>query len=285
MRRTTYWLLALMAIAAGVTGCRHTCCKKAGTIVASPPPGAIIVPQPRGAVITPVPGPAAAAPEVLQPAPPPPNLTPPPAAAAPSGYPPIAKADEPAPTIRLLPPELGESVAKAPTPEPEPAAPKTTTPAPTTTLPVGIPDFASAIGDKVANGRKPMLDGLDWLKTNGYRGALLLRKPGESDAADRAQFESRGLSFVSLEITLTGLDRATVDHFDRLVADAGRIPLFVYDADGSLTGPMWYLHFRRVEKLDDAAARAKAERLGLKINERDQRLGWLAIQDFLSKNP
>lgn len=281
MHRSLIWVLAAPAIAAGVAGCRHTCCKKTGTIVASPPPGAVIItPQPR---LTP-PAPAVA-PEVLQPAPPPPNLNAPPAppATAPSGYPPIAKADEPAPTIRLLPPELGESVAQASATEPAPAAPKTTTPTPT--LPVGIPDFAPALGDRVANGRKPMLDGLDWLKANGYRGALLLRKPGESDAADRTQFESRGLSFVSVEIALTGLDRAAVDHFNRLVADAGRQPLFVYDADGSLTGPLWYLHFRRVEKLDDAAARAKAERLGLKMNERDQRLGWLAIQDFLSKNP
>ena len=81
------------------------------------------------------------------------------------------------------------------------------------------------------------------------------------------------------------LDRATVDHFNRLVSDAGRHPLFVYDTDGSLTGSMWYLYFRRVERLDDAAARAKAERLGLKYNDRDQRLAWLAIQDFLAKNP
>lgn len=279
MNRSTKWLVASVVMAAGVAGCRHTCCKKGCTVVGAPPPGAIIVPQPRLTPPAPV-----VAPEVLQPAAPPPSLNAPPATTAPSGYPPIAKADEPAPTIRLLPPELGESVAQASTVEPAPAAPKTPS-APATSLPVGIPDFAPAIGDKVANGRKPMLDGLDWLKSNGYRGALLLRKPGESDAADRAQFESRGLSFVSLEIALAGLDRATVDHFDRLVADAGRLPLFVYDADGSLTGPLWYLHFRRIEKHDDAAARAKAERLGLKMNERDQRLGWLAIQDFLSKNP
>ena len=60
---------------------------------------------------------------------------------------------------------------------------------------------------------------------------------------------------------------------------------FVYDADGSLTGPLWYLYFRRFERLDDDTARAKAERLGLKFGERDQRLGWLAVQDFLAKNP
>jgi hypothetical protein len=57
------------------------------------------------------------------------------------------------------------------------------------------------------------------------------------------------------------------------------------EPDGSLTGPLWYLYFRRVEHLDDDAARAKAERLGLKFGERDQRLGWLAVQDFLAKNP
>ena len=277
MHRLTSWTLIGVVTAAGAIGCRHTCCKRSASLPPAPPPGApIIVPQPQPRLVPPTP-------EVLPPAPPPPSLgapAPPPATPTPAGYPPIAKADAVPPTVRLLPPELGESVTQAAATEPAPAAT-----APSPPLPVGIPDFASAIDDKVANGRKPLLDGLDWLKSHGYRGALLIRKPGEIDTADRSQFESRGLTFVSLEVSLQQLDRATVDHFNRLVSDAGRHPLFVYDTDGSLTGSMWYLYFRRVERLDDAAARAKAERLGLKYNDRDQRLAWLAIQDFLAKNP
>jgi hypothetical protein len=182
----------------------------------------------------------------------------------------------------LLQPELSESIQQAAATESAATESKT---APSVTLPVGIPSFAPAIGDKVASGRKPALEGLDWLKANGYRGALVVRKPGESDAADRRQFESRGLSFASLEVALTSLDRSTVEQFNHLIADTNRQPLFVYDADGSLVGPLWYLYFRRVEHVDDDAARAKAERLGLKLGERDQRLGWLAVQDFLAKNP
>ena len=102
-------------------------------------------------------------------------------------------------------PSSGESMQQAAASEPATAESKS---APSPTLPVGIPGFAPAIADKVANGRKPALEGLDWLKANGYRGALLVRKPGENDAADRRQFEVRGLNFASLEVTLTNLDRS-----------------------------------------------------------------------------
>lgn len=285
MQRLTAWLIS-GALIAGAVGCKHTSCKKCATIVSSPPPGATIitpqrpVPPPGATIITPAP--SGGAPEVLTPAAPPPPNTPP-LNQTPSGYGSIARAPDPAPTIRLLPPELGESVQQAAATEPATAESKTA--APSSSLPVGIPSFASATGDKVANGRKPALEGLDWLKTNGYKSALLIRKTGESDAADQRQFETRGMSFTSLEVTLASLDRSVVEQFNQQVTNPNRQPLFVYDADGSLTGPLWYLYFRRVERLDDDAARAKAERLGLKFGERDQRLSWLAIQDFLSKNP
>lgn len=285
MRRSLWLLAGILIVAAG---CRHTCCKKSTTLLSSPPPGATIItpqrpaPPPGATIITPAP--SGAAPEVLTPAPPPPNT--PPLNQTPSGYGSIARAPDPAPTIRLLPPELGESVQQASAEEPAKAEKvESKAAAPSPTLPVGIPGFAAAIGEKVANGRKPALEGLDWLKANGYKSAILIRKPGESDAADQRQFESRGMSFTSLELTLANLDRSVVEQFNQQVANPNRQPLFVYDADGSLAGPLWYLYFRRVERLDDDAARAKAERLGLKFGERDQRLSWLAIQDFLSKNP
>ena len=67
----------------------------------------------------------------------------------------------------------------------------------------------------MANGRKPFLDGLDWLKANGYRGALLLRRPNEPDAADRKQFEQRDLTFTSLVVSPETLSRAAVEEFAR----------------------------------------------------------------------
>jgi hypothetical protein len=284
MHRWTPWLLATVLAVSGLS-CKHTCCKKspAPCSTCPPPGGALIQPQPL------LPGPGAGpapSPEVLQPAPPPPGASAapgaPPLNPTPAGYPPIARGYGPVPAVHLLQPELSESIQQAAASEP--AAPESKS-VPSPTLPVGIPGFAPAIAEKVANGRKPALEGLDWLKANGYRGALLVRKPGENDAADRRQFEARGLNFTSLEVALASLDRSTVEQFNYAVTNAARQPLFVYDADGSLTGLLWYLYFRRAEHVDDDAARTKAERLGLKLGERDQRLGWLAVQDFLAKNP
>jgi protein tyrosine phosphatase (PTP) superfamily phosphohydrolase (DUF442 family) len=151
-------------------------------------------------------------------------------------------------------------------------------------MPVGIVDFAPALPDRVAGGRKPALDGLDWLKANGYKSAVLLRRPGESDAADRKQIEIRGLTFQSLEVSAATLSAKTVDDFARLVGDPATQPLFVYDADGSLSGGLWYLYFRRVEKLSDEAARLRAIRLGLKETaDGPHREMWLAVQKVLEQ--
>ena len=67
-----------------------------------------------------------------------------------------------------------------------------------------------------------------------------------------------------------------MDEFAKLVGDPATQPLFVYDADGSLSGGLWYLYFRRVEKLSDEAARLRATRLGLKEGPtaRTARCGW-----------
>src|SRR5205823_10561863 len=100
---------------------------------------------------------------------------------------------------------------------------------------------------------------------------------------DRKQFEQRGLMFASLEVAPAALAPAAVDEFERAVGDAGRQPLFVYDADGSLAGPLWYLHFRRAERLGEDAARLRAQRLGLRLDDRGRRLEWLAVQDLLAR--
>jgi protein tyrosine phosphatase (PTP) superfamily phosphohydrolase (DUF442 family) len=150
-------------------------------------------------------------------------------------------------------------------------------------MPVGIGDFAPALPDRVDGGRKPSLDGLDWLKANGYKSAVLLRRPGESDAADRKQIEARGMTFQSLEVSPATLSWTTVDEFSKLVGDSAARPLFVYDVDGSLSGGLWYLYFRRVEKLSDEAARLRATQLGLKETDGPQREMWLAVQKVLAQ--
>jgi protein tyrosine phosphatase (PTP) superfamily phosphohydrolase (DUF442 family) len=151
-------------------------------------------------------------------------------------------------------------------------------------LPVGIPQFALAT-DRVASGLEPLLDGFDWLSTNGYRTIVHLTQPGKDDTADRRQVESRGMKFVSLEVSPQTLSQSVVENFTRLVKDSASQPLFIYDRDGALAGGLWYLYFRSVEHLSDEDARARAGRLGLKeMQEGDQRLMWLAVQKYLSEH-
>jgi protein tyrosine phosphatase (PTP) superfamily phosphohydrolase (DUF442 family) len=271
-----------------------------GPAMQGPPPGATIV-QPGGTTLLPPAPPPPGAPQVSAPPPPsfPPvasfygiqpgvRLSPPDAviqaqAAAPAPTQPINP-----PSIKLLPPEFSNAAAAAP-PVAE-NAPKPSTPAPplapmTPSLPVGIVDFAPALQDRVAAGRKPSLEGLDWLKANGYKSAVQIRRPGESDAADRKQVEARGLKFTSIEVSPATLSWATADTFAKLVGDSAAQPTFVYDADGSLSGGLWYLYFRRVERLPDEAARLRAARLGLKDGaDGSYREMWLAVQKLLSTN-
>jgi protein tyrosine phosphatase (PTP) superfamily phosphohydrolase (DUF442 family) len=150
-------------------------------------------------------------------------------------------------------------------------------------LPAGIPQFALA-KDQVATGLKPMLDGVDWLKQNGYRTVLHLRQPGEDDAAERRLFELRGLKYQSLELSPQTLSRAVVDEFNRMVGNRSFYPLFVYDKTGALSGSLWYINFRQVEHQSDEEARMRAGRLGLRETQDGlQREMWLAIQKHLSE--
>jgi hypothetical protein len=316
MTRTARRLIPVALALACAAGCQTCGKKKCDTCPPAPPPGAIIAPapvgtMPPGGTILPPGGtilpPAAPPPGV--PAAPPPNFPTAPASGA--GYPPVAsfygpgvhlgtpefQGTNPPPAarppagpsadIRLLTPEFGPSTAPPPvsSPEPPPAnPPANNNPAATPAMPVGIVDFAPAIADRVAGGRKPALEGIDWLKANGYKSALLLRRPGENDSADRKQFEARGLTFKSLEVSPLTLSWAMVDEFAKLVGDTGAQPLFVYDSDGSLSGGLWYLYFRRVERLSDDAARLRAVRLGLKeTGDGPQKEMWLAVQRLLGQ--
>jgi hypothetical protein len=193
--------------------------------------------------------------------------------AAPSGNPP----PDLGPQVRLSPPETAAPPIATVPPQPGVAEDRSGTPA----LPVGIPQFAMA-KKTVATGLRPTLDGLDWLASNNYRTALHLRAPGQDDSADRKQFEQRRLTYVSLEVAPQTLSRELVDHFNHLVTDAGTQPLFVYDKDGTLAGPLWYLHFRTAEGASDEDARARARRLGLREDAEEAKPMWLAVQQYLS---
>ncbi len=282
MTRRQLWLWTALALSA-VAGCRHPCKRPADACPPAPP-----LPPPGAPILTPGPaGSAAPAPppgEVLMPAPIPPSGTAPaapgvpppsfPSSTSPSRFPSVASFYPPpappaalrnptagatAPIIRLLPPESIDANLNPPAGSKELPP---TVPAAMPSRPAGIPGFAEAIPGRVANGRKPSLDGLDWLPARAYRAALFLRRPGESDAADRKQFEQRGLKFSSLEVSEEALTPAVVSEFARRVGAGADGPLFVYDADGSLAGPLWYLYFRKYDLLSDDAARLRAGRLG-----------------------
>jgi protein tyrosine phosphatase (PTP) superfamily phosphohydrolase (DUF442 family) len=150
-------------------------------------------------------------------------------------------------------------------------------------LPVGIPQFTVVEG-RVASGLKPLLEGLDWLKENGYRTVLSLRRPGETDPDFQKEVEKRGMKLETMEVAPETLSRATVAEFSRRITDKSKRAIFVYDKEGALAGGMWYLHFRLTEKLTDAGARAKALRLGLREDQDgEQKLMWLAIQKLLAQ--
>jgi protein tyrosine phosphatase (PTP) superfamily phosphohydrolase (DUF442 family) len=177
---------------------------------------------------------------------------------------------------RLYPPVISEKVTPAP-----PKMPVVQESTPPPALPVGIPQFASA-RDKVAGGLRPLLDdGLDWLKDNGFRTVLHLRRPGEDTATDRKQVEKRGMKYLSLEVSPLGLSKQLLDEFNRTVGHAAGHPLFVYDRDGALAGSLWYLHFRTVDGSSDEVARIRAAALGLR-EERDglHREMWEVTRQF-----
>jgi hypothetical protein len=150
-------------------------------------------------------------------------------------------------------------------------------------MPVGIPQFAP-VKKGVDSGLRPTrLDGLDWLKENGYRMALYIHRPGESDSVDRKLFEGKhGMKFASLAVSPETLNLDVVEQFNRLVVDPANQPLFVYDKDATLAGALWYLHFRMVDRQSDEEARTNAARLGLRDDPSpESRELWLAIQKVL----
>jgi len=171
---------------------------------------------------------------------------------------------------QLYPPQIDDGAAKTPK-------------LPTTSQPVGIPQFAY-VNPKVAAGLRPAeSDGLDWLQANNYRTVLFLRLPGEKDDADRKLAEKRGLKYVSIEVSPSLLTKELIDEFIKLVRDPQQQPLFVYDRDGALAGGLWYLWFRLVEEAPEDVARIRARTLGLREDREGAHLDmWQGVQKYLN---
>jgi protein tyrosine phosphatase (PTP) superfamily phosphohydrolase (DUF442 family) len=290
-----------------------------------PPPGGVVLPPPPSPIGAPpggfVPGPGGPPPSISNPPPPPPfapgvKVVPPGGASlAPPRFEPNwqpADARDPRPQVaqgsipdpllgpigttpspsspKLYPPEVLEKSTGEPPliddkrdPGAFPQGPENK---PKTAFPAGIPQFAKAV-ENVWGGLRPSIDdGLDWLAAKEYRTVLHLRAPGEPESADRKQVEKLGMTYVSLEVSPQTLSRDKFDEFVKTVGDIARRPLFVYDQDGSIAGPLWYLYFRKVGGSDDGPARVRADALGLRADrEGSHRLMWLAVQKYLDENP
>ncbi len=155
---------------------------------------------------------------------------------------------------------------------------------PTTRSPVGLPGFTRVPGrDGVASGRKPTLDGFDWLRANGFKTLVYLHAPSADVSAARDLSEKRGLRFVPIAVSPATLKKA-FDEFAAVVSDRSARPLYVADEDGVRAGGLWYLLFRTSDLLGDDAARVRAAPLGLTdATTEEQKQFWLAIQDVLAK--
>lgn len=251
-----------------------------GPAVPAPPPGAVPVP-PAGGVTAPAPVYPPPPAQIQQNAYNPPVAPPPSAGAAPGVYldQPEPVAPEPAKPMPNGPAAPRETPPYTP-PSPEPPPARDDRGA-SPDLPVDIPQFAM-VKPNIASGLEPFAEGVAWLKSHGYRSVLHIRAPGEDDAAARRRVEQSGLRYLSLEVSPQTLSRDIVDQFNRVLADANNLPIFVYDADASLAGALWYLHFRLVDRATEEKARESAEHLGFKKDRGDAHLKmWLAVQNLL----
>jgi hypothetical protein len=275
-------LLASVAMAAALSGCKHHCHKWCGKKDDCCPPAGgssnILLP-PAGVPTTPG-GPAPS------PFPPPADVRPgssyfaPPSNVVPSPLPP--RADNPNvlfpdplpgnPSSRITQPNktatnfLGAPVKPA-TAEPPKAAPV-----------AGV--AAAKVKDGLYAGGRPTLGGFDALKSAGFRSVIYLHGAGADVAAVKDMASTRDLHFVAIEATPEALADAS-KQFDRAAADRLNRPAYVFADEPARAGAVWYLHFRNAESLGDDVARLRAKPLGLSDQGEEGKAFALAIQRVL----
>jgi len=125
----------------------------------------------------------------------------------------------------------------------------------------GIPEFTQ-VKDGVSAGQRPEIEGLDWLKANGFKTIVYVRRAGDDDTTDRRQVEKREMQYVDLVVAPGTFTQAWMDEFNRIVGESKSRPIFVY-GDPATVGAVWYLHLRMAEFLTHDEARIRAGRLGL----------------------
>jgi protein tyrosine phosphatase (PTP) superfamily phosphohydrolase (DUF442 family) len=172
---------------------------------------------------------------------------------------------------------LPERRSVPPQPQPQPLAPSSAKIAPDSTanklnssrLPLGITEF-SVIKDGVWSGYRPELDGLDWLKSQGLKQALLIRTASEDSSSDQTQWEKRGITLQTITLEPGRVEPQAFQDFLKIINN--NRPVFVYDRTGSTQGILWYIYFRKVEMQSPEVAKLRAERLGLKADGSQKQL-------------
>jgi hypothetical protein len=304
--RRVWMCLPLMGMSLVCAGCRSTCGGNPPppkTVVVAPPP-APVVGQPPASFGPP--GPA------FPTAQPPASFGPPGSVQQPPPGAQLVPPIQPAPSIKPMPGQGGSSANRIETdwqavegrepernkpsiqlyapeeiakekPDATPEPPLAKKPTVQGSFP-GIAQFA-VVKDNIYTGLRPPLDGLDWLQQNGVHTVVHVHSANTDDSADRLQVEKRKMQYVSFAVSPQTLTKEKADEFIKLIRDNAKQGIFVYDADGSLAGSLWYLNFRWGEFLDDDAAQLRAAQHGLRPNapgqERDM---WLAVQKVLSEN-
>ncbi len=276
---------------AGVVGVAPGQPVPAGPEASALPPGAVATPPPGSTVIQPQGGQAPLSGTQG-------NIPQAPAPSAPveiRGYGPVSDSTWHAPTnggVTMAIPEAApsrESVRlsqpEVPGAPPKPIISESRTAEPPA-APADIPHY-NQVYDKVASGERPInLEGLEWLKSNGFHTALYLRRTTDNETSDRRQIENRGMKYLSIEVQPQNL-RENLDQFNQYVNNSGNYPLFVYakdSKDSMIIGSLWYLRFRTVDRMSESEARAKAARLGLQEEQTEaNRPMWLAIQKTLEQ--
>jgi protein tyrosine phosphatase (PTP) superfamily phosphohydrolase (DUF442 family) len=200
----------------------------------------------------------------------------------------------PVPDRRVLLDPVNPNIPSDPLPSRSPDQLPTTTPVPYTanaspkperveTSSVGLPAFTAVPGlEKVASGRKPTLDGLNWLQQNGYRTVIYIHKPDWKAVPAAELCEARGMKFVGIPVSANRMSEAA-KAFDAALADTANRPLYVCDDTGLWAGTLWYAHFRAVGLVNPDAAKVRATALGLgdPDTNAEQKKLWNAVTEYL----
>lgn len=143
-------------------------------------------------------------------------------------------------------------------------------------------DQFSKVKANLANGRVPTLQGLDRLKSSGYRTVAFLHTPKADTSNLRRDVEAKGMRFVGIPVS-PGQFNDSVRSFADVVNDRQLQPTFVCDEDGVRSGAMWYSYFRKNDYVNDETARLLAGPLGLNESLSGESGDfWVAIRNYFN---